>query len=283
MNFWNAILKLDRRWIFLVVAIVTAIPIIHPLGLPVFTTKETKGVFDAIEALQPGDPILVAFDYEPGSMPECEPMALALLEHAFRKKLRVTGVTILPVGVGTGEDALAKAAKRAGAVRGVDYTFLGFKAEQFASVITMTVSVQNTFQTDRYGNDTSKLPALEGVKKLEDFKYMAVIHDDSTLETWVVYGQGATGIPMGSLCTAVMASGYIPFIQSGQLTGIVGGLKGASEYESLIGERAMASMGMDSQAVIHMFLIALMALGNTAYLLTRKRGGDSTSSQGAGA
>jgi hypothetical protein len=73
------------------------------------------------------------------------------------------------------------------------------------------------------------------------------------------------------MSTAVMAPGYYPFINTGQITGIVGGLKGASEYEKLVGIRADASLGMDSQAVIHVFIVGLMLLGNTAYLITRKK------------
>jgi hypothetical protein len=69
----------------------------------------------------------------------------------------------------------------------------------------------------------------------------------------------------------VMAPGSYPFKNAGLITGIVGGLKGGSEYEKLLGIRAKASQGMDSQAVIHMFLIIIMVLGNIAYLMTRKK------------
>lgn len=271
MDFWHKVLKLDRRWIFLVVAIVVVVPIIWPLGLPVFVTPDVRGVFDEIEKLPEGAPVLIAFDYEPGSTPECDPMAEALLTHCYRKNLRVVGVTTLPVGVGTGENILAKVSQRMGKERGVDYTFLGFKAEQSASIVGLGLSVQNTFQTDRYGNDTSTLPVLAGVEKLADFAYLPVVHDDATLDNWVIYGQQLTGVRVGSLCTAVMAPGSYPFKNAGQITGIVGGLKGGSEYEKLLGIRGAASNGMDSQAVIHIFLIIIMILGNIAYLITRKR------------
>lgn len=270
MSFWQKILKIDRRWIFLVVAIVAALPIIYPLGLPVFVTPEARGVFDEVEKLPDGAPILIAFDYEPASTPECDPMALAVLEHCFRKNLRVVGVTILPVGVGTGENVLSIVSSEMGKERGRDFTFLGFKAELFPSVIGMGHSLQNTFQTDRYGNDTSTMPLLEGVTKLADFPYMVVIHDDATINTWVTYGHELFGIRIGAMCTAVMATGIYPFLNARQVTGIVGGLKGASEYEYMLGIRGPASAGMDSQAVIHVFLMVIMILGNIAYLKTRK-------------
>ena len=89
MNFWQKLLRLDRRWIFLIVAIVVAIPIIHPLGLPVYETPEVRALYDSIDALPEGAPILISLDYEPGSTPECDPMATALLTHCFRKNLEL--------------------------------------------------------------------------------------------------------------------------------------------------------------------------------------------------
>lgn len=270
MSIWHQVLRLDRRWIFLVVAAVVAIPIVHPLNLPVFVTPDVRGVYDEIEKLPEGSPVLIPFDFEPGSTPECDPMAEAVLTHCFRKNLRVIGVTTLPVGVGTGESVLSRVSRRMGKQLGVDYTFLGFKAEQSASIVSLGLSVQNTFRTDRYGNDTSTLPVLRGIARLADFAYVPVIHDDATLDNWVIYGQQLTGVRVGSLCTAVMAPGSYAFKNAGLITGIVGGLKGGSEYEKLLGIREKASTGMDSQAVIHIFLIFLMVLGNIAYLKTRK-------------
>lgn len=266
MNLWRKILHLDRRWIFLTVAVVVALPIVFPLGLPVFVTPEVRGVFEEIDKLSEGSAVLVGFDYEPASAPECDPMADALLQHCFRRNLRVVGVTILPVGVGTGENALARNSQKMGRKRGRHYTYLGFKAEKFASIIGMGLSLQNTFQTDRYGNRTSELEVMQGLRKLSDFDYMVDIHDDNTLEDWVLYAHQPHGLRIGSMCTAVMAPGYYPYLNAGQITGIVGGLKGASEYEKLLGVRAAASEGMDSQAIIHILVIAMMILGNIAYL-----------------
>jgi hypothetical protein len=219
MSFWHRVLRLDRRWIFLVVAAVVAIPIIHPLELPVFVTPDVRGVYDEIEKLPEGSPVLIPFDFEPGSTPECDPMAEAVLTHCFRKNLRVIGVTTLPVGVGTGESVLSRVSRRMGKELGTDYTFLGFKAEQSASIVSLGLSVQNTFRTDRYGNDTSTLPVLRGIARLADFAYVPVIHDDATLDNWVIYGQQLTGVRVGSLCTAVMAPGSYAFKNAGLING----------------------------------------------------------------
>lgn len=273
MDFWRRLLSLDRRWIYFAVVVAVVIPILRPLNLPVHVTSDVRAVYDEIEGLPEGSPIMIAFDFEPGSTPECDPLSLAILRHCFSRNLRVVGVTILNVGVGTGQKVLHQAAEEFHRVRGEDYTFLGYKAAGFSSVVGMGISLQGTFQTDSYGNDTSTLPVLRGVRKLADFPYMVDIHDDGYVNTWVLYGHEQFGLRMGSACTAVMAPGIYPLLKAGQLTGIVGALKGASEYEKLIHRRDQASRGMDSQAIVHVFLVAVMVLGNIGYLRTRNRPG----------
>lgn len=272
-DIWERLQRIDRRWIFLIVAVAVAVPILVPLNLPVYVTRDVRGVFDAIEALPARAPVLVAFDYEPGSTPECDPLAMAILRHCFRRDLRVVGVTILPVGVGTGESVLKRAATEFNRQEGVDYTFLPFVAEGFAPVVGFGVSLQATFEQDRYGNDTRIVPVLAGVRRLADFAYVAIVHDDSTINTWVIYGQEPYRLRMGAACTAVMAPGNYPYLHAGQLTGIVGALKGASEYENLLGRRDQASRGMDTQTVIHVVVIGFMVLGNVGYAMSRRKGG----------
>ena len=71
--FLERLLRLDRRWIFLFVLLSVAIPIVVPLGLPVTTTDSTRKAFNFIEAMKPGDTVLISFDYGPSSAPENDP------------------------------------------------------------------------------------------------------------------------------------------------------------------------------------------------------------------
>ena len=83
MNIWERIMQIDRRYIFLLIGIAGAIPIIMAFSLPTFVTPEARGVYNAIEALPEGGTVLVSFDYEPSVMPEMDPMAKAILRHIF--------------------------------------------------------------------------------------------------------------------------------------------------------------------------------------------------------
>jgi len=70
-----------------------------------------------------------------------------------------------------------------------------------------------------------------------------------------------------------MATSFFPFLNSGQMVGMVAGLKGAAEYEKLIEIPGRAARGMDAQSIAHLVMIGFIVLGNIAYFMGRRRKG----------
>ncbi|MCX7918835.1 MAG: hypothetical protein N3A72_04340 [bacterium] len=271
MDWLRKLSKIDRRIIFTVVMVAIAIPIFVPLNLPVFITKEVRGVYDEIEKLPAGSAVMLVFDYEPAATPELDPMTVAILRQCFRKNLRVITTTLYTSGSGIAEKWLTIIGKEYGKVAGKDYVHLGYKSGVYAVVIGLGVDLKQTFPKDYYGNNTYTLEGLKDINSLKDIKYLVVLHDDATVFTWITYGYERYGIRIGTGCTAVMAPGNYPALNAGQITGIIGGLKGASEYEKLEGYRGAGSAGMDSQSVIHIFIIGLIVFGNITYFTLRRK------------
>mgnify|MGYP003957433895 FL=1 len=81
--------SLDRRYIFVVIALVVLLPLFFPLGLPIRPTIASQKVYDVVEELNAGDKALVSFEYGPSTKPEIHPMAVALLRHLFEKDVKV--------------------------------------------------------------------------------------------------------------------------------------------------------------------------------------------------
>ena len=81
---------------------------------------------------------------------------------------------------------------------------------------------------------------------------------------------------MGIGCTAVSAPDYYTFLQSGQFVGMLGGLKGAAEYEELMERsgyptgRRPATVGMDSQSFGHILIVVMVIFGNIGYFIVRR-------------
>ena len=68
-----------------------------------------------------------------------------------------------------------------------------------------------------------------------------------------------------------MTADYYPFLQSGQVFGILGGLKGASEYERLTKREGEATEGMSIQTVAHLVVIAFILIGNIGFFMSKKK------------
>ena len=276
MNFAERMLHIDRRIIFLVIGVCTLLPLLYPVGLAIRVSSEVRGVHDYIESLPEGSVFLLSMDYDPASKPALYPQAVALLRHAFRKNLRVIGMTLWLPGTGLAEQVMTQVAREMGKVSGKDYVFLGWSPGSGSLIINMGQDLYKAFPTDYYNQPTRELAVLKGIQTLRDVNYVvSLAAGTSGIETWYVYGKDKYKFELGGGCTGVIAPGLYPLLRSGQINGLIGGLRGAAEYEVLIGQKGRAVAGMDAQSATHFAIIVLVILCNVFYLLmktSRKQG-----------
>ena len=89
---------------------------------------------------------------------------------------------------------------------------------------------------------------------------------------WLIYGAQKHRIPMGIGATAVMAPDIYPYYGAKQITGLLGGIKGAWEYEALVETPGSATASAWGQTVAHGVLVVLILLCNLFYFLSRVKG-----------
>ena len=70
-----------------------------------------------------------------------------------------------------------------------------------------------------------------------------------------------------------MTPDTVPQMPWGQLFGLLPGIKGAAEYETLIGVPGLGTRGMPAQEWAHLLVIGFIVLGNLGYFFTRRRRG----------
>lgn len=277
MNFWKKVMRLNRRWIFLLIALAVFIPFLKPLRLPLSITKPAKDVFDAVENIPPeGPPLLIATDYAPSTAPELDPMLYALLRHCFVTKRRVMLLALYPQGAGMAQAGLDFILPEFPDVKsGEDYVFLGYQPGVQAVVMSLGEDVRLAFPTDAYGVSLDSLPMMEHVRNYDDIALVVDLAGSSIPITWVIYAVARYGQRLGVGVTAVSAAQYYPYLNSGQFIGMLGGLKGAAEYEILIQQkgyteaRQIATIGMDSQSIAHLVILALIIIGNIAFFASK--------------
>ena len=269
-EFARRMVNIDRRIIFLLIALATLLPLLHPFGLPIKVSPEVKGVFDHIEALPKGSVFFLSLDFDPSSKPELLPQAIALLRHAFRKDLRVIGMTHWLTGQALADSTFVSVAQEMGKEPGKDYVFLGWSPGTGALVIAMGQDLYKAFPSDHSKRPTLGMPVLDGVRNLRDVNYLvSLAAGNPGIEMWYVFGKDKYRFEMGGGSTGVMAPGLYPFLRSGQINGLIGGLQGAAEYETLIGVKGTAVGGMDAQSADHMVIIVLVLLCNVFYFVLR--------------
>jgi hypothetical protein len=272
-DFARRMLSLDRRLLFLLVGVVTLLPLLYPFGLPIRVSPEVRKVYDYMESLPEGAVLLLSLDFDPASKPELYPLSVALLRHAFRKHLKVLGLTLWVTGTGLAESAFAQAAQESDKEKGKDYVFLGYAPGEANAIISMGQDFYAAFPADYYGAKTADLPVLKDVHTLRDVHYaISLSAGFPGLDTWYVYGKEKYGFELGGGCTAVSAPRFYPLIDTGQINGLLGGLRGAAEYEILLNREGKAIAGMDAQSATHFLIIFLIMVCNLFYFLTGQEG-----------
>jgi len=114
---------------------------------------------------------------------------------------------------------------------------------------------------------------LREVRKLSDVSAVVSIADGNLATHWIEYGRARFNVTVAAFVTAVMVTSYDPYVSSGQLHAMVGGLRGAAEYEKLIGIGGAGRRAMLAQAASHLYILGLILAGNVIYFVSRARKG----------
>lgn len=269
--FLERVARMDRRIIFLILALALVTPLLIPAKLPVRVTPEVKKVFDMVEGLRPGEVILLDMDYGPDTMAELEPMTFSLMRHAFDRGAKIICTCLSSTGVSLVESEIKRIAAEKGKVYGEDYVFLGYRPSPAAVILSMGQDMRQSFPIDFYHTPLDSLPLMRKVKNYADLEFVVSVSATSGVDYWIMYGHERYNFPLALGVTAVMAADYYNYLQSGQIQGILGGLKGAAEYETLLGQGDRAITWMNIQSVCHLLIVAFIVLGNVAHLATRRR------------
>ena len=121
--------------------VVCVVTYIIPFEIPTITEREVEKIYEFIDSLPEGDIVMIAIDYDPNNLAELHPMTYALIEHCWRKKLRLILTSLSQNGPGMADQALRDISDSMMVektyngttfppreiVNGVDYCFLGYK------------------------------------------------------------------------------------------------------------------------------------------------------------
>jgi hypothetical protein len=171
------------------------------------------------------------------------------------------------------QDAINQVAKNEfNKVYGEDYVFLGFRPGNEAVVKGIVSNLRKLYTVDVYQEKIENIPLMNGITNFKDFDFLfsSSAGFPGTIE-WVQYASDPTGVPMATGVTSIQVNEVMPYVQAGQMVGVLAGMPGAAEYEALIGQKGSATSGMDAQSVAHLVIVLFIVLGNVAYFIERSR------------
>ena len=281
---WFAVFdKVERRVIYAILFVACFVPFLFNVRLPLKAWKETKACFDLVDTCPPNKVVIICSNWTGGSQGENWPQYQAVVSHCMMKgvKLVVFSLDGDPTAPAFAEKVNEIEATKYGRVYGKDWVHLGLQRGAPLMMGTIGRNLKSAFPTDYKGyatNDTTKLPILAGINSCKDYQILFCIEYQSGND-WMVWLDPTGSTPVAFASAGIVTGSWYPFLASGQMKGMIAGIRGAAEYENLVktkyrdryddhdlrGNRILVPLAFG-----HLVIILFIILGNVG-MIAKKR------------
>lgn len=268
----------QRKLMMITFILLVAAPFIRPLSLPVPITQPTRMFYDEIQNIQSGDIIVVDFNFAASNWGELGAGSIALLKQLIAKRATTDFKVVFLATMESGPYMLLRSLDAVGGwpamnlgEYGEDWVSLGFMAGGEPMTAAMASDFNSIYRTDDQGTPVEELPLLTRISTVEDIEM--VIHfnmggdSDKYRKQW--------GVPFGVKVLQVVQGIHVPtlamYLSAGQVQGYIASIRGAAEYELLIGRPGEAIVSTDALSMSHLMVIAVIVAGNLTYFLIEKK------------
>lgn len=259
--------RIDSRVIYALLIVALLVPLMRPIGLPISVSKHTQRSFGVLDQLQSGDKIIMDVGYSVSGAADVEPQTVAILKHLFGKGVRIIFVGNQTEGPMITERLVAPY-EAAGKQYGVDFVNLGYLAGGENAIASYCRDLKKSYPVDFRKNSTSDLPLLSDVNGATDVK-MFVFFSTQNSDMYVRQVTQFKIPVVGGLINTISPQAE-PYVNAGQLAGILVGLRGGAEYEMLMKAPGQGVASMDAQSMGHLLIIAFIIFANVSYLAGKK-------------
>lgn len=280
---WLARLQnLDRRWLYLAVWGACAIPFFVSIRLPVYVSRETRLLYEAIEKCPPDKIVLVDSSWDSGSQGENQGQLEVVIEHLFRKRIQfvVVSVEITQLGPQFADQVIEKLVKTKFPDRqyGVDWVNLGYTKGGWQALQQIAKDIRRQYKKDSRNfslDDAEHLPLMQRVRNIED---IALIYSVtySPMEDWISFVHEVYRTPLAFGCAGIQSTTYYRYVLSKQLVGMLVGVRGAAEYDALLHPDPKERISQGTKLIVpqsfgHLVIIGAVVLGNLGFVAARRR------------
>ena len=260
----------SRHVIFAAVFIVTIVPIVFPLNLPLVISKTTILYYDAVQKLKSGDTVIFVWNQGTAQFGEMGPPGIAQLQQL----MNIPGVKIIVISTGAEspglfESNLLPEVDLKGKEYGVDWVNLGYIPGGESAIAALATDTWSLVKVDWKGIPITQLPVMDGFRSGADIALIAG-NQPSSGEEWMRQFQNKFQTPIVWACVSAGYTTALMFVNSGQLSGILNSLRGGAELEILINKPGRGVSAMDAMSNLHLLVLAVIVAGNVLYFTGRK-------------
>ena len=267
-SLWERMMRIDRRVLYVILAVNIIGALMVRVAIEPDIPPVVKRFYDTIEALQPGDMVMVSSTWSAGTLAENQPQFEAVLKHLMRKRVRFTIISFAPPARDISHRLARRLTEDFGYVEGKDWAHFGYAPDIIIAVKGMSEDIVQAIRQDVRRVPIAELEVMKGVKSLKDYKLVVDVTPSDTLTYWISYRP--PNLKILYCPTSVMAAEAYTFLDSGQILGMITGAKGAYEYERLLGIVGLGTRFINAIQFSHVLIIVFILLGNFAMFMQRR-------------
>ena len=273
----SVLTKIDNRYVYVVMIIITLYPLIYPMGLPIPINDDVRAVYDGIEAIPEGSLVIMDWNTRFG-----RPTRMILMEDLFRhlmtRNMKIVHVSFDKAleGGEVAQRIIQQVDPEAnyGYEYGVDYVNLGSVGGSTSALQGFVADAWSIFPVDQRNRPIDDMPIMQLLKTGTDID--AIVFAGTSHLMWIGQLTQQHPIPLFGACDAGEATEVIPYVESGQIVGILNDMRGGAEYEVLTGVPGDAIKTTDPLNTIQLTQAALLVITNIIYFASKgkdKEGG----------
>ena len=212
-------------------------------------------------------------------------MSVAVLQHLFANGVKVYTVPLWPEGLMMAKFALEEvlSSNLFQVEEHIDYVSLPYKAGGEIIIRGIATDMRSIFTQDVNNILLKDIPMMNNVNNITDFDFVFDLSAGVPGNAeWVQFACDEYNIPLSSGCTSIMVTDAIPYVESGQIRGILAGMPGAAEYEQMVFKYlnenknipvapGKATSRMSAQSIAHLLMVIFILFGNISYYLIRRK------------
>lgn len=273
-GFWDRVQGCDPRILYVLFAALLIVLQFRTVSIPAPVPQSIRGLYELIEKLPPDKIVMIDCSADVGWLAEARPTLEVVIRHLFRRKIpfAICSNTTHYQGQRIGAEITDRIAAEMKKEYGKDYCYwqaVDLLAGGGAVLQALARDIPGTVVKDINGTPLADVPMMRGVRDIRDVALVYRVAYTWEVIPWIGFVQSVYGTPFAVGLASISSSSAYPYLDSGQMCGVVSGAAGSAAYERLLGTRGTGTRLAAIQSFATLYVVLAIILGNAAMLAAR--------------